>query len=231
MRFNAPSILLGPMILATLVLTVLPGYSQDLLGIYWDEGFSARSAICTTPNQILEGYLVIEEPSAEGGILGWECEVTLSGPAIFLGWAFPAQSVNLETPPRFQVGFHSLASWSGDSRGLFSAYGYRGRTCLAGGNSFGGCMARRPMSYFTIDQPEIQIPLTTLLMDEFIAFIDDQLPVFLPEPAAIDFGHVAIGESRSGTIYVTNAGGGVLLRTPTLTARAGIGGVIPFSSR
>jgi len=70
------------LITAALCLIIAPtAKSQDQIGIFWDQAYTQSDTTTSTPGEIITGHLVIFDPTSSGGILAWECEVDVDGPA------------------------------------------------------------------------------------------------------------------------------------------------------
>jgi hypothetical protein len=75
----------------------------DSIGIYWDTAYTQDTVDTDTFPSVHTGYVVLRDPSSALGVSGWECCIGIEGPAIFLSWVLEGQTLNLETPPCFQV--------------------------------------------------------------------------------------------------------------------------------
>ncbi len=82
-------------------------YDEDNLGIFWDTGYYTEEVVNPAPNTLFTGYLVLANPSTSGGILGWECQVDVEGPAIMLGWQLEGENINIGSGSDFVVGLAS----------------------------------------------------------------------------------------------------------------------------
>ena len=89
--------------------------NENLLGIYFDNGYYDNFAYTYAPAQVVEGYLVMSTPSAGGGVLAWESRVEVTGPAVLLNWALSGQAINIGTSPDFVVGLADPLPFAGDN--------------------------------------------------------------------------------------------------------------------
>ncbi|MEN8007986.1 MAG: choice-of-anchor D domain-containing protein [Candidatus Krumholzibacteriota bacterium] len=85
--------------------TTNAGPGQNMVGIFFDDpGFSVIEAQTFGPNEVVEGYLVLVEPSETSGVGAWELAVDIDGDAQWLGWALEGQHINVGTYNEFIVG-------------------------------------------------------------------------------------------------------------------------------
>ncbi len=78
--------------------------NQDVLGIFWDTGYTQTLTGVTTPNSVVPGHLVLSNPSTSGGVSGWECAVEFTGPSIIVSWTLQGNAINLGSDNEFIVG-------------------------------------------------------------------------------------------------------------------------------
>ncbi len=90
----------------TLIGTATPpvGIDQNLVGIFFDPAFSIIDTKTYQSNQIVEGYLVMLNPSETSGVGSWELEVDIEGDAQWLGWNIEGQHINVGSYNEFIVG-------------------------------------------------------------------------------------------------------------------------------
>jgi hypothetical protein len=83
----------------------------DGIGIYKD---LAATIYCApeTPNAPFDVYLVLTNPSALGGVSGWELQLEFSALVFALNWGYQGQAVNAATPPEFAVGLAAALPWA-----------------------------------------------------------------------------------------------------------------------
>ena len=80
------------------------GTDQNLVGIFFDPDYSIIDTKTYQSNQIVEGYLVMLNPSETSGVGSWELEVDLEGDAQWLGWNIEGQHINVGSNNEFIVG-------------------------------------------------------------------------------------------------------------------------------
>jgi len=73
------------------------------LGVYFDEAARQRS-LNVAAGEEFEAYLLVTGPAAGQDVRGWQCELSLSDNLVVREYAYPVESVNVLTPPRFLVG-------------------------------------------------------------------------------------------------------------------------------
>jgi hypothetical protein len=81
-----------------------PSPGQNLVGIFFDQSYSVTETVTSSPNEIVEGYLVLVEPSETSGVSAWELAVDIDGDAIWLGWNLEGQHINVGDYNEFIVG-------------------------------------------------------------------------------------------------------------------------------
>ncbi len=81
--------------------------NQDLLGIFWDADYTGNVTYVIASNTLFDGHLVLSNPSTGGGVAGWECDIDLTGSAVFTNWALQGDAINLGTGTEFVVGLAS----------------------------------------------------------------------------------------------------------------------------
>ena len=84
--------------------TTTTGPGQDMVGIFFDPAFSLIEAQTFGLNEIVEGYLVLVEPSQTSGVGAWEMAVSINGDAQWLSWVLEGQNINVGTYDDFIVG-------------------------------------------------------------------------------------------------------------------------------
>jgi len=80
------------------------GAGQDLVGIFFDPAYTTIEATTFTSNAIVEGYLVLVEPSQSTGVSAWELAADIDGQAQWLNWTLEGQHINVGTYNEFIVG-------------------------------------------------------------------------------------------------------------------------------
>lgn len=88
--------------------------TPDLIALYLDREYTTnKSEIDTTPTTVT-GYLVLLNPSASGGVAGWETKVGIEGPAFLAGASLEGRAINVLSPPNFMVGLSNPPLPGGD---------------------------------------------------------------------------------------------------------------------
>lgn len=90
---------------------VIPPGTEDLLGFSFDPYAAAPERRTTQPFELVDAYLVLYRPSQPSGISGWECRVEIVGDVLGVSWTLPDGSLNVATPPAFQVGLQQRLPW------------------------------------------------------------------------------------------------------------------------
>jgi hypothetical protein len=80
------------------------GSGQNLVGIFFDQGYTSIEAQTSSPNEIVESYLVMIEPSETSGVSAWELRMGIDGDAQWLGWDLEGQAINAGEYNDFIVG-------------------------------------------------------------------------------------------------------------------------------
>ena len=80
------------------------GPDQDLVGLYFDTGFSQDQVITDTPYTQLNAYLVMHNPSEPAGVGAWELALKLKGDSYLLNSTLEGDHVNAGTGNEFYVG-------------------------------------------------------------------------------------------------------------------------------
>lgn len=86
----------------TATIETQPG--QNLVGIFFDNDASLIEAQTFGPNEIVEGYLFLLEPSETSGVGAWELSVDIDGDAQWLNWTLEGTHINVGTYNDFIVG-------------------------------------------------------------------------------------------------------------------------------
>ncbi len=81
----------------------IPNVAPDRLGIYFNGSFT-ENEIESEAGGIVEAAIVLINPSAETGVLGWECTVGIEGEAMMLDWNLEGDALNIAGAPEFIVG-------------------------------------------------------------------------------------------------------------------------------
>ena len=95
---------LAAIALACLAVGAVQAQDADLVGLYFDPGYTQQEHHVTAPPEIVTAYLVLKNPSAPGGVAGWECRLNIDGPATLVGTEYAGNVLNVLTPPEFMVG-------------------------------------------------------------------------------------------------------------------------------
>ncbi len=186
-------------------------HAQDRIGIYWDEGFQQTSAATTQANQDLTGFIVIREPTVGGGILAWECEVDLDGPAYFLDWDLRGQAINVVAPPRFVVGLaEPLPPADATAVASFRLLVTEPKLVRLGLKPLWNSSLEGRMCYIGGDEPLTLTPLTTASGQELVADVNPGVAEMAIDPAVLNLGEVPLGAVVDGVVTVRNVGGGSL---------------------
>jgi hypothetical protein len=84
--------------------TMQGGVGQNLVGIFFDPDYSYIEAQTFSSNEIVEGYLVLIEPSETSGVGAWELAADIDGDAQWLSWDLEGQHINVGQGNEFIVG-------------------------------------------------------------------------------------------------------------------------------
>lgn len=80
------------------------GGGENLVGIFFDPEFTRIEAETFNPNEVVEGYLVLTEPSEPTGVSAWELKASIDGVANWLQWDLEGQHINVGQGDEFIVG-------------------------------------------------------------------------------------------------------------------------------
>ena len=80
-----------------------PPGDTDLVGIFFDTYFTEFETFVDGVGMV-EGYLVLKNPTVNAGVLGWECQHQVEGPALLVGATIMGLSINVGTAPDYIVG-------------------------------------------------------------------------------------------------------------------------------
>ena len=85
------------------------------IGVYFDTG----ATVHCLPPVVAPGshgpgfiYLIITNPSAGGGVFGWECSIEVCPTMFVLNWGYVGQAINACTEPDFLVGLATALPWA-----------------------------------------------------------------------------------------------------------------------
>lgn len=98
---------------------------ENSMGVYFDTDATIYMTTTAAPFQSVTAYLVVANPTSNG-VSGWECKVTVVGPAVAAAWTTAAGTDYNADPELFTVGIGTgvnqilpvnnvvvLASWTG----------------------------------------------------------------------------------------------------------------------
>jgi len=83
-------------------LTGQPG--QNRVGVFFDDGYASNLTHTFQPNQVVQGYLVLVDPSETSGVSAWELAYDHTGDAYWLGWQLEGLNINVGTYRELIVG-------------------------------------------------------------------------------------------------------------------------------
>jgi hypothetical protein len=167
-------------------LSILPGQNQ--VGIYFDTEYRTNQTHTFELNQVVQGYLVMNEPSETSGVSAWELRTDIDGQAAWLGWQLEGQAINFGSYQEFIVGIGGpplahgpqvlLASFS-----MMVTYPYPEQVHIElfpiGQPSLPDAMVWAPAS-----DPSMLLELVTSTGVPLVAGINVSDPSDVPEPAA-----------------------------------------------
>jgi hypothetical protein len=86
----------------------------DGIGVFFDPEATTPCLESVAPGTYGPGfmYLVITEPSAPAGIIGWECSLEFGPCLSVLDWGIQGQGINVAMPPDFTVGLSEALPWA-----------------------------------------------------------------------------------------------------------------------
>ncbi len=94
-------------ILCTVALIAGPAahaQGTDRVGVYFDPAYTSNEIHPDNIPGIVPAHIVLKNPTAAGGVGGWECWLRIDGPALLAGTDYAGNALNVETPPVFLVG-------------------------------------------------------------------------------------------------------------------------------
>ena len=98
----------GPITLAGEAFVGSPvGSTEDLVGVYFDQGFTQPFISDLEDQQIFESYLVLKAPSVPDDLSGWELQMLLPEGVVLLEDIVWGEGLNFATPPSYLVGLAS----------------------------------------------------------------------------------------------------------------------------
>ena len=195
-------------ILAAISLTANPGLAGDDLGIYWDTDYTENSILTDTFPSIHTGYLVLKDPTSTLGVSGWECCLGIEGPAIFISWVLEGQTLNLETPPCFQVGI-SAPPLPGGAATLLVTFMTMVSEELPVTFSveplFNPALPGQ-MSYTPADDPGTPRPMTPVTGNPEVAWINNNIPLLEIDRVHVLFDNTHVDYPKTESVIVSNLG-------------------------
>ncbi|MFH2052851.1 MAG: choice-of-anchor D domain-containing protein [bacterium] len=180
----------------------------DVVGIYWDPGFTRTTFNDVVAPSLVTGYLVLHNPSAAAGVGGWELCADIEGPGQFSGWTLEGQTINVSPPPCFTVGIGGPPLPPGENV-LLATFQILVEGPLPITISLEpkyNASIPGSMAYLDGADPETVIPLATTTGTPQVAWINDDVPVFEVSPSALGFWDTIIGQAQTKAVTVTNAG-------------------------
>ena len=197
------------------LLTLSPTSSaiaQDQIGIYWDAAYTQDTLEVSQLPGVATGHIVLANPVATAGIIGWEFCVNVDGEILFLSWDLAGQAINLEAPPCFVVGLADPLPPVGNAILLASFECLVSQlppvTFSVGPTPIPSVPGE--MVYIPADQPNALVPLGTVTGTPEVAWINPNNPAPEFDVQSLDFGVQPTGLTSTKVFTVTNAGGGVL---------------------
>ncbi len=205
----------------TLVMALLLGVAaapaQDLVGVFWDTDFLSHETTTSAPYDQVTGHLVIFDPTSTGGILGWECEVDIAGPALVSGWSIAGQAINAQSPPRFSVGLASpLPPATATEVMTFDLVLTAVEPVWVSLKPIFFASIAGEMAYLGGDAPEQLTVMRTVTGTPLVAAINPDVPVAEVDVNSLSFGELGLGTSQTLWVRVSNVGGGILPLDVTL---------------
>ncbi len=178
---------------------------QDEVGIYWDPAYTSNLGTTPTIPGAITGYLVLHNPSGTGGVLGWEACIDLEGPGSFAGWDFQGQAINAGTEPCFAVGYTTpLPAGNDIILASFTAVAVDVGPIMVTMAPYWFSSLPGELSYIPGDDPEALIAMRTVTGLEAVAGLNGANPGIIVGRDVIDFGGVAMGDSKSEFLTITN---------------------------
>lgn len=211
-----------------LALLSTPGaFAQDKIGVYWDQGYTQNKADTTAPFEMLNGYVVIHDPTSGGGILAWECEFDVDGPGTFASWQIEGQAINAASPPRFAVGLAAPLPPASDTQvASFQFLVTEVAPVAISLKPLFFASVENEMSYLGADNPETLTIMRTVTEMPLVATVNEGVPVFELSRSSIQFGTQPIGMVKTEFLQVTNAGS-IAVQLDITLACAGPGYSLP----
>jgi hypothetical protein len=101
-------LLLGAVL--ALLLIPQPTPAADEVGIFFDE-HGDQNCVRAEPYSTMNAYLLLLDPSASGGVSGWECGLDYEN-VMLTDVVYNGQALNVHSVPDFVVGLGSPLPWS-----------------------------------------------------------------------------------------------------------------------
>lgn len=189
-------------------LIVVPAANgQNTIGIYWDEAFTQQQAMTSAPFEFLTGHIVIMDPTSGGGILAWECEVDIEGPAAVTSWQTEGQGINAASPPRFAVGLAApLPPAATTQVATFELLVTEVLPVDISLKPFFNASVAGEMSYLGADNPEQLTVMTPVTGEALVATVNANVPIGEVNQTSVSFGEVGLNTSSTQRVQVTNIG-------------------------
>jgi hypothetical protein len=182
-----------------------PVLADDTIGIYWDTEFTENSLLTATYPSIHTGYLVLKDPTATLGVIDWECCVGIEGPAIFLSWVLEGHTLNLDSPPCFQVGISPDPLPVGNTV-LLATFMTMVSEEAPVAFSVEPLVVPGQMSYSSADDPSDRLPMTSVTGNPEVAWINDDVPLLEIDRDHVLFDDTIVGYPKIGIVTVSNLG-------------------------
>ncbi len=201
------SVLIAALVCMGLMTTATITHAQTLdeVGIYWDASFTSNVGNTATIPGVITGYIVLHNPSGTGGVLGWEACIDVEGPGSFAGWDFQGQAINAGTAPCLAVGYTAPLPAGNDI--ILASFNFVatdvGPITLSMKPDWFASLPGE-LSYIPGDDPESLVAMYTVTGIEAVAGLNGGNPGVIVERDVVNFGTVALGDSKSEFLNIAN---------------------------
>jgi hypothetical protein len=185
-----------------------PVQADNTIGIYWDTEYTESSLLTDTFPSIHTGYLVLKDPTAAQGVTGWECCVGIEGPAIFVSWILEGETLNLESPPCFQVGISPAPLPVGDAVLLatFMTMVTEDFPVTYSVEPIFNATLPGQMSFTAADDPAAPLPMDSVTGNPEVAWINDDVALLEIDRDHVNFADTIVGYPGTEIVTVSNIG-------------------------
>lgn len=187
-------------------------FDKDVLGVFWDENYLSNNTYNNPTNAVIEGYLVLSEPSQSGGVSAWEAQIKIDATATLLSWQLEGDAINVGEGNEYVVGLGTPLPFTSDALlATFTVLNLdaNAETEIHGTPNFVPSVPGQ-MSWIAADLPSALLPIHTASGTSLLGSITPNQVIdtdwYSVSPGAIDIPAVVVGTIVDNTIVVSNIG-------------------------